>query len=142
MPGRRKPGTRSNAAGLQSLRNVSKMHLNKEYDAPSTYSSRSGARRRWEGDRIEREIVQRHIALDVCSERYPHIDIYTFGYDEAPPAAGIKSRKPGSGFLVIENWLGGCDALILHTNDSDPIVCLPWRVWAHPLQRACRGTTA
>jgi hypothetical protein len=141
MPGRRKPGTRSNAAGLQSLRNVSEMHLNNEHDAPSTYSSRSGARRRWNGDRIEREIVQWCIALDVRSERYPHIDIYAFGYDEAPLAAEVKSRKRGSGFLIIENWLGGYDALILRRNNFDPIVCLPWRVWARPLQRARRGTT-
>jgi hypothetical protein len=125
------------------------MHLNNEYDTPSTYSSRSGARRCWKGDRIEHEIVQRRIA-----ERYPpsgasrfrgngrDINIHAFGYDEAPLAAEIKSRKRGSGFLILENWLGGCDALILRRNNCDPIVWLPWRVWAHPLQPACRGTTA
>ena len=110
----------------------------------------SGARHRRKGDRIEREIVRRHIALGILSERYPlsgasrfrgsghDIDIYAFGEDEAPLVAEVKSRKGGSGFLTLERWLGDYDALILPRNNADPIICLPWRVWAQLLQRVRR----
>ena len=55
----------------------------------------SGARHRRKGDRIEREIVDRHKALGVHAERYPlsgasqfrgsghDVDVYLFGRAEA-----------------------------------------------------------
>jgi hypothetical protein len=65
----------------------------------------SGARHRRKGDRIEREIVQRHVELGIKSERYPlsgasrfrgsghDIDLYLFGADEAPAIAEVKARQ-------------------------------------------------
>jgi hypothetical protein len=47
----------------------------------------------------------------------------------------VKARKDGQGFKVIEDWLADHDALFLRRNNADPIVVLPWRVWAKLLRR-------
>jgi hypothetical protein len=111
---------------------------------------RGGAHHRRRGDRIEREVVQRHRARGVHAERYPSsgasrfrgtghdVDIYAFGPDEAPLVVEAKSRKRGGGFVTLERWLGDYDALILRRNNADRIICLPWRVWAKLLQRVRR----
>jgi hypothetical protein len=107
----------------------------------------SGARHRRKGDCIEREIVDRHRALDIHAERYPlsgatrfrgaghDIDIYLFGRDQAPVVAEVKARKDGAGFATLERWLGEYDALFLRRNNADPLVVLPWRVWVRLLER-------
>jgi Holliday junction resolvase len=102
----------------------------------------SGARHRQKGDRVEREIVEAHKALGVHAERYPlsgaskfrnsghDIDLYINGREEAPAVAEVKSRKDGGGFIQLERWLGEFDVLFLRRNNADPMVVLPWRVWA------------
>jgi Holliday junction resolvase len=107
----------------------------------------SGARHRRKGDRIEREIVQRHVELGIKSERYPlsgasrfrgsghDIDLYLFGADEAPAIAEVKARQSGAGFVTLEKWLGEYDALFLRRNNADPLIVLPWRVWEQLLKR-------
>jgi hypothetical protein len=102
----------------------------------------SGARHRQKGDRIEREIVDRHLAIGVKAERYPlsgasrfrgsghDIDLYLFGADGVPAVAEVKARKDGAGFTTLERWLGKYDALFLRRNNAEPLVVLPWRVWA------------
>jgi Holliday junction resolvase len=109
-----------------------------------------GARPRRKGDRIEREIVRRHIALGIRSERYPlsgasqfrgsghDIDIYAFGPDEGPLVAEVKSRRSGAGFVTLEKWLGEYDCLFLRRNRAEAMVLLPWRVWAALLARVRR----
>jgi Holliday junction resolvase len=109
-----------------------------------------GARHRRKGDRLEREVVVRHRALGIHSERYPlsgasrfrgkghDVDIYPFGPDEAPLVGEVKGRKNGSGFIRLEKWLGEHDALFLRKNKADPLVLLPWRVWALLLERLQR----
>jgi hypothetical protein len=99
---------------------------------------------------IEHEIVQRQIALGIRPERYPlsgdsrfrgsgrEIDIYAFGEDEPSLVVEVKSRKGGTGFATIENWFADDDALILRRNNSEPLVCVPWRVWARLLEQARR----
>ena len=101
----------------------------------------SGARHRRKGDRIERDIVDRHKAADIHAERYPlsgasrfrgtghDVDVYIFGKDAAPIVSEVKSRKGGAGFTTLEKWLGDYDALFLKRNNADPLVCLPWRTW-------------
>lgn len=101
----------------------------------------SGAKHRRKGDRIEREIVDRHKAMSVHAERYPlsgasrfrgsghDTDIYAFGRDQAPLVAEVKGRKSGSGFTLLENWLGEYDLLFLRRDHADPLVVVPWRVW-------------
>jgi hypothetical protein len=110
----------------------------------------SGARHRRKGDRCERELVERHKTLGIHAERYPlsgasrfrglghDIDIYCFGRDEAPAVAESKARKSGAGFTTLERWLGEYDLLFLRRDHTDPLVLMPWRVWARLLERVRR----
>jgi Holliday junction resolvase len=110
----------------------------------------SGARHRQKGDRIERELVERHKAIGIHAERYPlsgasrfrgsghDIELYPFGREEAPLVAESKARKSGNGFVQLERWLGDYDALFLRRNNADPMVLLPWRVWAALLEKVRR----
>jgi hypothetical protein len=110
----------------------------------------SGAQHRRKGDRCERELVERHKAIGVHAERYPlsgasrfrgsghDIDLYLFGREEAPLVAESKARKGGAGFAQLEKWLGEFDALFLRRNNADPLVLLPWRVWARLLEKVRR----
>ena len=106
----------------------------------------SGARHRRKGDRLEREIVDRHRELGAHAERYPSgasrfrgsghdVDLYAFGRNEAPIVAEVKGRKNGAGFTTLEKWLGEFDVLFLRRNNADPLVVLPWRMWARLLER-------
>jgi hypothetical protein len=107
----------------------------------------SGPSHRRKGARLEREIVDRHKACDIYAERYPlsgssrfrgnshDVDIYLFGRAEAPIASEVKGRKNGSGFATIEKWLAEHDALFLRRDSADPLVVLPWRMWACILKR-------
>ncbi len=107
----------------------------------------SGSRHRRKGDRIEREIVDRHLAIGVYAERYPlsggsrfrgcghDVDIYLFGHGAAPVVAEVKGRKNGAGFVTLEGWLGEHDAFFLRRNNADPLVLVPWRVRARIVER-------
>jgi hypothetical protein len=107
----------------------------------------SGARHRRKGIRVEREVVERHKALGIHAERYPlsgarrfrgsghDIDLYPFGREEAPIVAEVKARRNGAGFTQLKTWLAEHDALFLRRNNADPIVMLPWRIWAALLLR-------
>src|SRR5438067_342401 len=94
---------------------------------------KGGRASRDKGNRVEREIVDRHRALGVKAERYPlsgasrfrgsshDVDLYIFGADSAPAVAEVKSRKNGGGFVQLERWLGEYDALFLRRNHADPL---------------------
>jgi Holliday junction resolvase len=111
---------------------------------------RGGRRSRDKGNRREREITQRCAALGVHSERYPlsgasrfrgsghDLDVYALGRDEAPLVAEVKARKTGGGFVQIERWLGEYDLLFLCRDRADPMVALPWRVFAALLAKVRR----
>jgi Holliday junction resolvase len=110
----------------------------------------SGARHRRKGDRIERELVERHRSIGIHAERYPlsgasrfrggghDVDVYLWGRDVAPAVAEVKGRENGAGFTTLERWLGKYDALFLRRNNADPLIVLPWRVWARLLERVPR----
>jgi hypothetical protein len=110
----------------------------------------SGASHRRKGAAHEREVVNRHRALGVHAERYPlsgasrfrgsghDVDLYLFGREEAPAVAEVKGRKNGAGFTTLERWLGEFDALFLRRNNADPLVVLPWRMWASLIERVQR----
>jgi Holliday junction resolvase len=107
----------------------------------------SGRGHRQKGDRIEREIVERHSVMGIHAERYPlsgashfrgsahDVDIYLFGADRAPLKAEVKGRKNGAGFVTLESWLGEYDALFLRKDRTDPMILIPWRVWAQLIER-------
>lgn len=107
----------------------------------------SGARHRRKGDRLEREVVERHRAIGIHAERYPlsgasrfrggshDVDLYLFGRDEPPAVAEVKARKSGAGFVTLEKWLGEYDALVLKRNNADPLVLVPWQTWARLLAK-------
>jgi hypothetical protein len=107
-----------------------------------TARSQRGRRSRNKGARIEREIVELHRALGIHAERVPlsgashykgaghDVDVLAFGPDSAPLCGEVKARKNGQGFATISRWVGDNDFLILKQNHADPIVVVPWRVWA------------
>ena len=109
-----------------------------------------GARHRRKGNKVERELVERHKAIGVHAERYPlsgasrfrdsghDLDLYPFGREETPIVAESKARKNGAGFTQLETWLGAYDVLFLRRNNADPMVVLPWRVWAALLTKIPR----
>jgi hypothetical protein len=102
------------------------------------------------GVRAEREIVDRHKAINVHAERYPlsgasrfrgsghDVDLYPFGRDAGPLVAEVKSRKNGSGFALLEKWLGDYQALFLRRNRADPLVVVPWSTWVTLLEKVRR----
>ena len=55
-----------------------------------------------------------------------------------PSSLNSKARKNGAGFVQLETWLGEYDALFLCRNNADPMVLLPWRVWAALLAKVQR----
>jgi Holliday junction resolvase len=101
-----------------------------------------GKASRDKGGRIEREIVSRHTEIGVHAERVPlsgatnyrdngaDIDVYAFGRSAAPMICEIKARANGEGFAMLEKWLSDYDALFLRRNRSDPLVVVPWHIWA------------
>jgi Holliday junction resolvase len=150
LPGTEGPATRINAAGPEGIGTVSEMRFYVNHALLSNTRHTGGARHRRKGDRIEREIVSRHTEIGIKAERYPlsgasrfrgsghDIDIYAFGTDAAPLVAEVKSRRSGAGFVTLEKWLGEYDCLFLRRNNADPLVLLPWRVWARLLERVRR----
>jgi hypothetical protein len=41
--------------------------------------------------------------------------------------------------VQLERWLGEYDILFLRRNHSDPLVLLPWHIWAALLTKILRG---
>ena len=93
------------------------------------------------GARREREIVAKHLKLDVFAEKVPlsgaaryqgaghDVDVYPFGRDHGALVSEVKARASGEGFVTLERWLGENDLLFLMRDRADPLVVLPWRVW-------------
>ncbi len=108
-----------------------------------------GRASRQKGDRVERYIVELHQGIGIHAERVPlsgatryqgngtDVDVYLFGREAAPLVCEVKARKvhvgesnPSGGFKTIERWLSDADALFLKRDRKEPLVVLPWRVWA------------
>ena len=53
---------------------------------------------------------------------------------KTPIVCEVKGRKSGAGFATLERWLAEFDALFLRRNNADPVVVLPWRVWARIIE--------
>jgi len=63
------------------------------------------------------------------------VDVYALGREECPLVSECKSRKAGGGFVQLERWLGENDLLFLRRDHAEPLVLLPWRVWARLLAK-------
>jgi hypothetical protein len=63
------------------------------------------------------------------------VGLYPFGRAAAPLVAEVKSRKNGSGFTLLEKWLGEHQVLFLRSDRADPLVVLPWSTWETLLER-------
>jgi Holliday junction resolvase len=99
------------------------------------------------GAGIEREVVELHRDLGLHAERMPlsgaqrcrsnraDVDVYPWHPNEAPLSCKVKVRAGGKGFIQLERWLGEVDALFLRRNNAEPVVLLPWRVWARLVKR-------
>jgi hypothetical protein len=100
-----------------------------------------GAMHRRKGGRVEREIVNAHRELGIHAERYPYsggtlfrgsghdVDIYLNGKDKPPLVSEVKARKEGTGFALLDRWLGNSDLLFLKRNNAPTLVVVPWRVY-------------
>ena len=98
-----------------------------------------GKMSRDKGARVEREIVNTHIAAGIHAERYDarrgqfgatssyDIDVYWKGKEEAPLCGEIKARKE------LPKWqreaLGENDFLVLRENGHAPMYVVPHHVW-------------
>ncbi len=91
------------------------------------------------GSAFEREIVKLHLGMDIKAKRVPlsgadanykgDVDIMNGRF-----IGECKKRKEGTGFKVIENWLGNHDMLFLRRNRAEPMVVLPWDTYVILMQ--------
>jgi Holliday junction resolvase len=110
-----------------------------------------GAMQRRKGARVELELVHLHRKLGIGAEKVPlsgathyqgsghDIDVMAFGANAAPLCCEVKARKSGAGFATLEKWLADNDALFLKRNNADPIVVVPFRIWALLLDRCSKS---
>jgi hypothetical protein len=61
------------------------------------------------------------------------VDVYAFGPDAAPLVCEVKARGNGEGFAMVDRWLGDNDILFLRRDRAEPLVVLPWSIWARLL---------
>ena len=52
--------------------------------------------------------------------------------------AEVKARGNGSGFTLLEKWLGEYQVLFLRRDRADPLVLLPWSTWEALLEKVRR----
>ena len=100
-----------------------------------------GASQRHKGKRVELEIVNAHKEMGLNARRIPAFTRSLFegkaGHDvEIELSTGklmraeVKARKGGSGWVSLEKWLSNHDALFLKRNNGDPLVVVPWKIYA------------
>lgn len=105
------------------------------------------------GARREREIVQRHVDLGIHAERVPlsgasryrgngaDVDVHLPGRT-GPLCTEVKARASGAGFVTLEKWLGDNDALFLIRDRAEPVVVVPWRIYAELVRDRAARTAA
>lgn len=98
------------------------------------------------GARAEREIVALHAEIGILAEKVPlsgatkyqggvDVDIYPWGSEGPPLVSEVKARASGTGFKMLEQWLGDADVLFLRRDRQKPLVVLPWSTWQRLLRR-------
>ncbi len=95
-----------------------------------------GKSSRSKGARRELQIVAKHLEMGVHARKVsgmfkPGHDVEVFATGAvAPFKCEVKARANGGGFTTIERWLGDNDALFLVRDRQQPLVVVPWAVWA------------
>lgn len=100
----------------------------------------SGKAPRRKGDRLERELVQRHHAAGIPAERVPLSGAAggTFAGDlivDGGLRGQVKGRGNGEGFKLLERWLDEADLLFLRRDRAAPLVVMPWAVYLRLMTR-------
>jgi len=90
-------------------------------------------RSRDKGNRIEREIVNRHLDAGIYAERVP-LSGAAGGSFSGDLRIGelrgeVKARRSGEGFKTLERWLGDNDLLFLRRDRSEPLVVMNWATY-------------
>jgi Holliday junction resolvase len=90
---------------------------------------------RAKGIRVEREFVHLHRDAGIPAERVPLSGAAGGRFAGDLVVAGrlrgeVKARKDGAGFATLERWLGDNDLLFLRRNRAEPLVVMPWAVYA------------
>ena len=90
-------------------------------------------RSRDKGNRIEREMVHRHLDNGVFAERVP-LSGSAGGSFSGDLRIGelrgeVKARQAGQGFKTLERWLGDNDLLFLRRDRAEPIVVMEWQTY-------------
>jgi hypothetical protein len=60
----------------------------------------------------------------------------------APFLGEVKARGNGEGFATLESRLGDSDLLFLRRDRAEPVIVLPWRIWARLLSATARNPLA
>jgi hypothetical protein len=102
---------------------------------------------RTKGARVEREMVHKLLEISgVEAQRVPLsgaaggqfsgdivIDLQRSDKDgkrkDIRLVAEVKARRNGSGFAVLEKWLGDNDLLLLKKDRTNPTVAMPWKTF-------------
>jgi Holliday junction resolvase len=105
-----------------------------------------GWMQRDKGARIEREVVELNFGLGLRAERVPlsgasrcqgngaDVDVYLF--PDGPPLCGeVKARANVEGFATLERRVGYNDFLALRRSNAEPLIVVPWRIWARLVVR-------
>lgn len=94
-----------------------------------------GSRRK--GAKIEREIVDAHVAIGIPAKRVPLSGAaegwkgdVRIAHVTGELMAEVKARASGAGFAVLERWLGGMDLIFLRRDRREPMVAMSWRTYA------------
>ncbi len=97
-----------------------------------------GKASRDKGNRRELQIVAMHLAAGVHAKKVsrmygPDEDVlvYTDLYPDCPLVCEVKGRKSARGFWQkIKDAIAGKHVLFLIEDREEPLVVLPWAVWA------------
>jgi hypothetical protein len=95
------------------------------------------------GNRVEREIVKRHLAAGIEAERVPLSGAVGGSYSGdlrvGELKAEVKARASGEGFKLLERWLGDNDLLFLRRDRTAPLVVMDWETYTHIMRGSERA---
>jgi len=96
------------------------------------------AGRRTKGSRVERMLVEAHIANRIPAKRVPLSGAQPGWEGDILIAdrlrAEVKARRAGQGFKVILRWLGDNDLLFLRQDRTPPLVVMDWDLYLRMME--------